>query len=115
MERRVEVSVSFRQGADMRSLPKCYILRIYHCGSNDSRGFVGTVEDPESSAVKAFKSLTELWEIINPGTARRSGNSEKDGASRKEATIEKASVSRVDQTGVFITGTSQSKGGRETH
>ncbi len=111
------MTVSFRQGADIKSLPKCYIVRIYHCGSNDSRGLVGTVEEPEHSAVRAFKSFTELWEIINPRTPRRSGNTATDGTSRKEAkeaTTEKPPARRLDQTGVLMTRTSQPKRGR-TH
>ncbi|MGE5239687.1 MAG: hypothetical protein ACM3ON_12895 [Chloroflexota bacterium] len=109
------MTVSFREGADIKSLPKCYIVRIYHCGSNDSRGLVGTVEEPESSAMRPFKSFTELWEIIKPRTPGGAGNSAKGGVSKKEATADKAPARRLNQTGVVMSRIPRSKKGGVTH
>jgi len=45
---------------------KDYVLRIYRREKNDSRRFVGIVEEVGVNGNKAFTNLGELWEIRNP-------------------------------------------------
>lgn len=64
----------------MTSLPeevnlKSYIVRIYRQEQGNPGKLVGTVEEPPLTGKRAFTDLDELWEILNPGTGRKSQGS----------------------------------------
>lgn len=44
-----------------------YIIRIYRREKEASRSVVGTAERVGDEGKKAFKSLDELWHILNSG------------------------------------------------
>ncbi len=62
---------------------KNYIVRIYRHEKNNPRKIVGVVEEPEIEGKKAFTSLDELWQILNPGRWAESlrGSEENDNES----------------------------------
>ena len=43
-----------------------YVLRIYRREKRDPRILVGVVEEVGVEGNKAFRSLDELWSILNP-------------------------------------------------
>jgi hypothetical protein len=43
-----------------------YIIRIYQKKEDDPKVLVGTAEKIGENDRKAFKTLRELWEILNP-------------------------------------------------
>ncbi len=45
-----------------------YLVRIYRRAENDARMLVGVVEEVGVKEKKAFHTLYELWDILNPIT-----------------------------------------------
>jgi len=43
-----------------------YLVRIYRKSDNNPRMLVGVVEEPGVKEKKAFHTLYELWDILNP-------------------------------------------------
>ncbi len=43
-----------------------YLVRIYRKADNNPRMLVGVVEEVGANDKKAFHSLSELWNILNP-------------------------------------------------
>ena len=43
-----------------------YVVRIYRRTNNNPRLLVGVVEEPGMKEKKAFHTLYELWDILNP-------------------------------------------------
>ena len=43
-----------------------YLVRIYRKADNDPRMLVGVVEEVGVKEKKAFHTLHELWDILNP-------------------------------------------------
>ncbi len=43
-----------------------YLVRIYRKAENDTRMLVGVVEEVGVKEKKAFHTLHELWDILNP-------------------------------------------------
>ena len=43
-----------------------YLVRIYRKAENNPRMLVGVVEEIGVKEKKAFHSLSELWDILNP-------------------------------------------------
>ncbi len=55
-----------------------YIIRIYRRDKTDNRVLVGTLEDVEQGAKKAFNRPDELWALLNPEQGKTAARSEKD-------------------------------------
>ena len=51
-----------------------YLVRIYRRAENNPRMLVGVVEEVGVKEKKAFNSLYELWDILNPGRKGHSQN-----------------------------------------
>ncbi len=61
-----------------------YIVRIYRRGKDNPRLLVGLVEEVGSRGKKAFTTLDDLWEILNP----RGGDTSEVRAEWKRASAE---------------------------
>jgi hypothetical protein len=60
-----------------------YLVRIYRKAENNPRMLVGVVEEPGVKEKKAFHTLYELWDILNPVKkermlSRRNSNSKRN-------------------------------------
>ncbi len=54
-----------------------YIVRIYREEENNSRNYVGTVEEAGAGEKRAFTTVDELWAILNPAKEARGGEKRK--------------------------------------
>ncbi len=54
-----------------------YIVRIYRSDRKNPHRLIGLVEQVGVEGQKAFRSLEELWEILNPRRGRRLQREEK--------------------------------------
>ncbi len=61
-----------------------YLLRIYRRAENNPRMLVGVVEEIGKAEKRAFNSLDELWDILNPD--RKGGNHPGKAEDRKKRT-----------------------------
>ena len=48
-----------------------YLVRIYRKAEDNPRMLIGVVEEVGKKEKKAFNSLNELWEILNPVKEKR--------------------------------------------
>ena len=51
-----------------------YLVRIYRRAENNPRMLVGVVEEVGKDGKKAFHTLYELWDILNPAKKGHSQN-----------------------------------------
>ena len=62
-------------GASMNS----YVVRIYRRTNNNPRLLVGVVEEPGMKEKKAFHTLYELWDILNPKKEKQTNQRKAEG------------------------------------
>ena len=86
-----------------------YIVRVYRRLNADSRSLLGVIENVDQQEKHVFRSLDELWEVLNSGRVlRRSVAQERDlnsllkglldGAPLVEPSNHKQSSSRAKKT-----------------
>jgi hypothetical protein len=63
-----------------------YLVRIYRKAEDNPRMLIGVAEEVGKKEKKAFNSLNELWDILNPVKKERSP--------KKENKLKKVSESR---------------------
>jgi hypothetical protein len=59
-----------------------YLVRIYRRAEDNPRMLVGVVEEIGKAEKRAFNSLDELWDILNPG--KKGGNQPGKARDRKK-------------------------------
>jgi hypothetical protein len=66
-----------------------YLVRIYRKAENNPRLLVGVVEEVGVKEKKAFNSLYELWDILNPKKKKqtRQRKTEGNGMGRKNRNL----------------------------
>lgn len=56
-----------------------YIVRVYRRPNAESRSLLGVIESVEQQEKHVFRSLDELWDVLNSGCAlSRNGAGERD-------------------------------------
>ncbi len=61
-----------------------YLVRIYRKAENDMRMLVGVVEEVGVKEKKAFHTLYELWDILNPVKGIRKAPKKNNNSKRNQ-------------------------------